>query len=168
MTLIKLGNLCKILHLLLDRSEISFVKKFKFKLQTYLNLKELEEKKQFMLLSRIVQNINRADETSRFFQKEHSRFIDRAVKEFKQQKLNVSHYKIVNQYFRDLKKKEKLVQEQADALQNELLQKQQDVLEASKNKKLITILKNKEYEKYRKRILKLEQEVIDECNRRKQ
>jgi len=143
------------------------MKKFKFKLQGILKLKEIEEKGKLTELAKVVGEINRWQSESDQFLLQSEKFLKAESQKIRQGQSSFRDMQLTREYFSFLGRKKDLALKKIEELQPALLKQQAKYNEARKEKKKYEILKEKRYKDYLYEVDKEEQKFIDELSQRK-
>jgi len=143
------------------------MKKFKFKLEAILKLREIEEKNKLGELAKVVGQINKWNADIETFTTESTHKLKEESVKLRQHKSTFKDMQITREYFTFLNRKKKLALKKIEELQPALVQKQVEYNEARKEKKKYEILRKKKFKEYQYELEKEEQKFIDELAQRK-
>lgn len=140
------------------------MKKFSFRLQPFLKLKEMQEKQKLHELAEINGRIDKNQQTIDFYYKETTRLYSRKITSTKDDDRALNIRLLNDEYLNGLKQKMQIAERENLLLQEELHKRQQALLQARKEKKVVEVVREKHLQKYNEFVKKEELKEIDDYN----
>ncbi|MDH5718292.1 MAG: hypothetical protein OEZ22_11750 [Spirochaetia bacterium] len=143
------------------------MKKFKFKLEPFLKLKKLEEKNKMVELSKVAQEAeNQQIEINNYYEKSGILLSEEAIK-MREGIFDLSYQIIMQNYFYNMKKRKEIAERKMLEIEMRLKKKQDEMIIARKNRRVIEIIKEKKWENYCYETGREEIQLLDEQYNRK-
>ena len=139
------------------------MKKFRFSLETYLKLKELQENKKLGELSEVLGRVNeyrQGIEDNKASISAQNELFSGAV----QPGSSIAGYAAHEAYIKRLYSENDRYHEKIEGEEENLQKARADYIQANKEKKILEILKEKQWQKYREQLLKMETLEVEEFN----
>ncbi|GIX40508.1 MAG: hypothetical protein KatS3mg129_0241 [Leptospiraceae bacterium] len=140
-------------------------KKFKFSLEALLRLRTLEEEQAMQELGSIMQKINQAKEKVKELEIQYTQEVKK-FSEYTKQGSYSFYYQSFERFLNRLENLKKQTEVYIESLQPELEEKRKKLVEARKKKKIIELLKEKEWQQYNKKRKKQETQELFELNQK--
>lgn len=144
------------------------MKRFKFKLETYLKLKKLEEQNKMADLATVVGKIEaQRSEVTNYFS-ESNRLLSEEAQKIRQGEFDIKYTKDLQNYFYLLERRRRVAERTIESLGEELADKQALANAARKKRRVIEILKENIKKEHQKAVDDEESKNLDEFNQVRQ
>ena len=140
------------------------MKRFKFKLETYLKLKKLEEQNKMADLATVISKIEAQKvEVTNYFS-ESNRLLGEEAQKIRRGEFNIKYTKDIQNYFYLLERRRRVAERTIESLGEELAEKQAIANAARKKRRVIEILKENIKKEHQKAVDDEESKNLDEFN----
>ena len=136
--------------------------KFRFKFETILKIRKINEKNKIYELSKLYFEKNKLEEELNNLESEFRKISRRFKKLVKRKKLNLQYFDFYSKYIGSYINKKRNIEKRLSSLQKEIQLKLQELKKAMKERKIIEKLKEREITKFKEFIKKKEEKAIDE------
>ena len=142
------------------------MKKFHFKLETWLKIKKLKEQDQLNELAKVTSKMNKhRSEIDMFFQQSSALLKNESdAMKHHGNKIDIRHRQEIFKYLSFLNQRKRAAERHIEEMRPELGAKIENLNKARKERRVIEILKEKKYAEYKKESAKEEQTLSDEFN----
>lgn len=141
------------------------MKKFRFKLEPFLKLKEMAEKQKLQELAQVTGQIDKNNQVIDFYYRESERLGKKTKVQIADSRISL--FQITQHYLMGLRQKKQAAERENLQLQEELQKRQAALTQARREKKTVEILKTRRYEEYKATVLKEELAEMDDYNNKK-
>ena len=142
------------------------MKKFRFSLETYLKLKQLQENKKLGALSVVLGRVNeyrQGIENNKASISAQNELFSGSIRPGS----SIAGYAAHDAYIKRLYSENDRYFEKIDGEEENLQKARADYLQANKEKKILEVLKEKQWQNYREQLLKMEALEVEEFNNRR-
>ena len=143
------------------------MRKFRFNLETYLKVRQFEEKSRLMELSKVLSKVNQHQENSERYFSETDSLLKAEAARMREGNLAPEEVIVYRRYFAQLKRRKDHSDREVKKLQPEVEQARKKVRLAHIKVRQLEILKEKKYREYLKDYEKEAIQVLDEFNQRR-
>lgn len=144
------------------------MKRFKFKLETYLKLKKLEEQNKMAGLATVIGKIEAQKvEVTNYFS-ESNRLLGEEAQKIRRGEFDIKYTKDLHNYFYLLERRRRVAERTIESLSEELAEKQAIANAARKKRRVIEILKENMKKEHQKAVDDEESKNLDEFNQVRQ
>lgn len=143
------------------------MKRFRFKLESYLKLQQIEEKKRLAELAVVAGEVSKQQNEIKRYYQESDLWLSKTATLKVDGVLThgqLEERRMLYSYLEQLKKKSIIAERKMEELRDQLKQKQDAVVQARKKRRTIEIIKEKKWDEYREGLRKEEQANLDEFN----
>ncbi|RME91295.1 MAG: hypothetical protein D6767_05425 [Candidatus Hydrogenedentota bacterium] len=143
------------------------MKKFRFKLDSYLKILEIQEKQKLAELAEVAGKVSAQKNQINRYYEESQNWLQESASLVQIGEVSTDVWKqrqYIYSYLGNLRKNADRAQRELETLQEELQEKQKAVMEARKKKRTIEILREKKYKEYQKEVSRQETAQLDEFN----
>ncbi len=140
------------------------MKKFQFRLEGYLRIKEIEERQKMAELAQVVGEVSRERAQIQNYFDESARLVDEQRNRMFTREFDIQYNRTVQNYFYVLERRRKVAERRIDELQVELAEKQRIANEARKKRRVIEILKAQKKSEHDQMVAREEAKQLDEFN----
>lgn len=141
------------------------MKKFRFKLEPFLKLKEMAEKQKLYELAQVTGQIDKNNQIIEFYYSESERLGKQLNVKIADSR--ISMFQLTQHYLMGLRQKMQVAERENLQLQDELQKRQAALTQARREKKTVEVLKKRRYEEYKATVLKEELAEIDDHNNKR-
>lgn len=138
------------------------MKKFQFKLEPYLKLKEMAEKKRLHELAQVSGQIDKNRQIIDFYYSEGERL--QRGNNLQEDVSMIDKVRLTNNYLKGLRQKMEVAERENFHLQDELKKRQEILMEARREKKMVEVIKEKRYKEHQELVKQEELKEIDDYN----
>lgn len=140
------------------------MKRFKFKLETYLKLKKLEEQNKMADLAMVIGKIEAERAEVENYFSESNRLLSEEAQKVRRGEFDIKYTKDLQNYFYLLERRRRVAERAVEALDEELAEKQAAANAARKKRRVIEILKENIKKEHQKAVDEEESKNLDEFN----
>ena len=143
------------------------MKKFHFKLESYLKVKEIEYKRKIFDLSKVIGELHEKKNQIEKYYSEQGRLSKDRTLDLENSELDLVFIKNTQNYFSFLGKKKQIVVRQIEEIEKKFIEKKEIANEARKVQRVVELLKEKKWREHKILLKKEEEKDIDDFNIKK-
>lgn len=143
------------------------MKKFQYKLQPLLQLRKFQEKKEFANYAKVLGEINRHRQKISESQQARLASMNEERKKMQEGLFYLEEKQLSLEYYRNLAMVQENAEKEIEARQEENEALRQKAEKSRQNRRILEILKEKQYEDYLTEVRRVEYSELDEFNQRR-